>query len=298
MCDIRDPPSDKKDTGSDSGGVHALFRRYYASRRVHVHEATGSPYIGIALEKRTDIPLYALVDSGATHSVISTSTLQMLIDSVGAEEARKWPTHTTTLRITLANGKEVVPQGAILLQLGMQTVRRDYVWMHFPFLVLDDVVDGIILGTDWEVEVSATRFPPSRVIGVSLSEESRASYHEWSTHVATAGAITHDVPAYAFTHALPFVSKVAASAFGKRAVANAQATAPATPVAGTAATSADTPSECTPANAPTPPAPAGKSKAPKRVRFKLRSLHAFTIPPLSEIGPVSVSIDGGPVWPK
>jgi len=277
---------DVKNDVQEGSASHALFRRYYAARRVNVNESTGSPYIGIALEKRTDIPLFALVDSGATHSVIGASVLQALIEAVGAEEARKWPRHKTTMHITLADGKEVTPKGAILLQLGMQTVRKEYVWTHFPFLVLDNVVDGIILGTDWETEVSATRFPPSRVIGISLTQEARATYQEWSAHVTNAGAITLDVPAYAFTHALPFVSKVAAVAFGKRVIA-------------TDATPALAPPMSQPvAEATSPGAEANRSKA-RKVRWKLRSLHAVTIPPLSEVGPVSVSIDdGGAVRPQ
>ena len=166
--------------------------------------------------------------------------------------------------------------------------------MHFPFLVLNEVVDGIILGTDWEAEVSATRFPPSKVIGVALTDEARATYQEWGAHVASAGATAHDVPAYAFTHALPFVSKVAVSAFGKTVIASEVTSSPAADAASNATS---------PARLSQPAAKAVGSDTsgatPKRVRWKLRSLHAVTIPPLSEIGPVSVSIDdGGDVQPQ
>jgi len=201
-----------EDMATAGDEVHVLFRRYYTSRRSHISQPTGSPYVSIAFEHAEDLPFRALLDSGATHSVLSVRAMEKLAQRVGEAAARLWPVQAPNMTVTMADGKRQTPKGAVVLTLGLRTLQGGYVWAEFPFLVLENVVDDVILGSDWEAETSATRFPPARVLGVSMTSESRATYAEWASHIVRGGTVLQDVPAYAFTHVVPFSVHASAKA--------------------------------------------------------------------------------------
>ena len=290
-------------------GVHALFRRYYAVRRTHITQAAGSPYLRLAFEHRADLSFRALLDSGATHSIIGGDTVSRIATTVGDGIAQRWPKQRPDMTVTLANGKTVKPIGAVVLTIGLKTIQGEHVWCAFPFLVLDEVIDEVILGSDWEAETYATRFPPGHILGISMTEESRATYTDWTARVVADGAVARDIPALAFTHIVPFTrhstanadenDRIAAPVTVARGPVPELAAEPQTRVVPTAPLAR---SSTAVSGAPTKPVPtpsdseakahsaSATQRAARPVGATLRSVQTLVIPPMSEVGPLPVSI--------
>ena len=174
--------------------------------------------------------------------------------------------------------------------------------MPFPFLVLDDIVDDVILGSDWEIETSATRFSPARVLGLSMTDAARATYAEWAAKTAEGGGILRDIPSYAFTHTIPFSIHTSSRADGsdevKCSAARSTSCPPLTGPAGSGGYEGN--GKESRHNDDLPPLVSDRKKRSRRnssthagVRTpvaNVRALRALTIPPLSEVGPFPVTI--------
>lgn len=250
-----------------------------------------SPYVTVRFEEREDLQLRALLDSGATHSCIGKRALESIARVVGVERVKQWPKAPTPMTVSMANGMQVRPNGAVVLRLGLLTLRRTVVWSDMAFLIFEGMSEDVILGMDWEERMGVTRFQPARMLGLSVTEQSRAAYLNWGAETLSRSAMVSDIPAEVFNHLVPF-------AMGGE-------------VAGSQRTLLPQAVECTEtlpeSTAVLRPLQSdgerkmpdgnrrklrGKSKAtgPMSSRAALRSVRHFSIPPKAEIGPIDVRV--------
>ncbi len=252
-----------------------------------------SPYVYVQFEARSDPVFRALVDSGATHSCISRRAFEQLAEAAGAEAVSSWPRARAPISVTLADGASTRPLGAVVLSLGMRTVRDTVLWADASFLILEGLSENVILGMDWEERMGVTRFLPARMLGLSTTAESRACYEEWAAELLESG-VMKDVPASVCTHLVPFIM-----GYGDGELPKVDKHLPCREVlVGGGETVA--PAECrglgakrTTSGEPTPDGVRGQAKVEGTARVTLRSVRAFTIPPQSEIGPIPVTLSKG-----
>ena len=271
-----------------------------------MNERSGSPYLNVALDNEAALRFRALLDSGATHSIISMAAMDKLANRVGTERVSAWVVHNLPgFTVVVGDGKVISPAGAVVLTVGVRLVAGGDVWMRFPFLVMDDLTEEIILGSDWEAETSATHFTAAGLLGLSLAVETQAAYAGWAQRaVGAAGA--KDIPALgmsAFSHfaKVDRVSGPYSTNFTRTLVRAIPEEDHASPVA----MSVDGPlpsaaeplaSNATPEATDAPPIPnptvdSAVNRAPAAAPLaSLRAMRAFVVPPHSEVGPVAVNV--------
>ena len=242
-----------------------------------------SPYVTVRFENNLVLALRALIDSGATHSCISQKAFERLAKAAGSKAVRSWPRAAAPMTITLANGAGIHPRGVVVLSLGLRTVRETVVWSEVAFIILDDMSEDVILGIDWEEQMGVTRFLPARVLGLSVTAESRAAYFEWAAGLLENGAM-RDIPAQVCTHLVPFsMAQADPEPFIELATQTIIET-------GDGQVSCATSDNRHPAGDGTGVATANASRRDAGVA--LRSVLSLSVPPGSEIGPVPVQARG------
>ena len=179
-----------------------------------------------------------------------------------------------------------------MLSLGLRTVRNTTLWSDCVFLILDNMPDDIILGMDWEERMGVTRFLPARMLGLSTTTESRATFMSWSADLLATGRM-RDVPAEVCTHLIPFIlGTEEAPAFALRNEHVAQ-TYTETPREGTAehATARGVDDDHVPQTHNSRADDSKSGHASSTSRVILRSVRSFTVPPQSEMGPIEARIN-------
>ncbi len=244
-----------------------------------------SPFVVVQFETLREPGFRALIDSGATHSCISRTAFESLAVAAGPVAMERWPRAKAPLSVTLADGAKVRPLGAVVLPMGMRTVRDTVVWADASFLILDGLAESVILGMDWEERMGVTRFLPARVMGLSTTAESRACYVEWAAALLESGTM-RDIPAEVCTHLVPFTM-----GYGPGEIPSA---VPLLPCREVQVEGGGTPhvSQLKEGGAKAESAPRTES-VNQTQRIALRSLRGFTIPPQSEMGPVPVQFYKG-----
>ena len=252
-----------------------------------------SPYVTVRVEERDDLQLRALLDSGATHSCISKKALESIAHAVGAEKVNRWPKAPTPMTVSMANGAQVRPCGAIVLRLGLLTLRHTVVWSDMAFLIFEGMSEDVILGMDWEERMGVTRLQPARMLGLSVTEQSRATYLNWGADTLSQGAMVRDIPAEVFNHLIPF-------AMGGEIAGSQRSLLPQTvecKETSTSSVAALQPLQMLGAEQqPLEGSCEGNQRQSKpttgsrSLRAALRSVRHFAIPPRTEVGPIEVEV--------
>ena len=265
--------------------VHPLLK-HMGEERVAAAAANhnASPYVYVQFEAMCDPVFRALVDSGATHSCISRRAFELLAEAAGADAVLRWPRARAPVSVTLADGASARPLGAVVLSLGMRTVRDTVLWTDASFLILEGLSENIILGMDWEERMGVTRFLPARVLGLSTTAEARACYEEWAAEMLESG-VMKDMPASVCTHLVPFVMGLGDGELHIGARPQQCREVPAEPGV------THTVRRVSTIEGAGPEERACESK--RSTRFTLRSVRSFHIPPQTEMGPIPVSLSKG-----
>ncbi len=242
-----------------------------------------SPYVYVQFETLREPVFRALVDSGATHSCISRKAFESLARVAGVDAMRLWPRAHPTISVMLADGTSSRPLGAVVLSLGMRTVSDTMVWSEASFLILDNMAEDVILGIDWEERMGVTRFLPARLMGISVTMESRAMYVDWANTLLETGCMT-DVPKGICTHLIPFVMGEGAGQLPKPLMSQPVREVPAHDKQSDRQAHVRAAS-VTDARGSKGPSITGPARS---ARFALRSLREFTIAPMSDMGPIPV----------
>ena len=249
-----------------------------------------SPYVTVRVEEREDLQLRALLDSGATHSCISKKALENVAHAVGAEKVNRWPKAPTPMTVSMANGAQVRPCGAIVLRMGLLTLRHTVVWSDMAFLIFEGMSEDIILGMDWEERMGVTRLQPARMLGLSVTEQSRATYLNWGADTLSRRAMVRDIPAEVFNHLIPFAmgGEIAGSqrSLLPHAVECTETTCSSVSTLQMLGSKQQQP-EGSCEGEKSQSRPTAGSRSP---RAALRSVRHFAIPPRTEVGPIEVEV--------
>jgi hypothetical protein len=312
------------DTTSDDGRPHghtdptltqaALARlQRYVTRRTTVREYSGSPYLDVTLTPQApNAPRFrALLDTGATHSIIRDTALARIGEVLGINVFDAWPLHRIDgFSVVVGDGKALQPAGAVVMELGVRTLDGSDACLHFPFLIMEGITEDIILGTDWEAEVNATHFSAAGLLGLSLTDASQARYAAWAMGMASTRSLdaAMALPMTVFSHMARVDRVTATESNYVRAIAKAIAAddhdADVAPTPHASVSSRE--STATPPSASeAPPKERSADAASRATRpdpaaahpdgvvpplATLRSVHALVIPPRSEVGPVPTTV--------